>query len=487
MSPLPRDDDEDIAPRKPSARHPAPLAPPPPKPASSVAWGFVGQMHRIESLIKFPGQTGIVRLLPNTIKYERPPTEIGWIELKEQKGRFEMAWPGNPTAARTLEDVGIEARMAKGKGYLPSNHPILRELDDAVLSLVKQAEKLGRSGWGLGLITPAGIVLNQTPEGVSAVPVDLGFTWIGEFGDPPWDHSPGKPAWLADDSSENPASNIWERSPVEQQFAGPGKSPFPAAESGADVQTMARLLAWVLTGKPSRNLAAEPGAIWSVLLPAAVGDVATMRDFLGYLKDSPPSTHFTAPPKPIQMLPDAGREKKSSMGLILAGLALVLLLAGAAGAYFAFLQPDKSKEVAGPGPIEPKPQPVEPEVPGTDPNGVEKAAKEFDAANDLDDQLKKFRELAQAAAGNADPSAVARVGAARQKLFGEWVGTCEKQLDTSADAAKRGEAGHQLRKLTDDYAAIHKDFPPTDAEHRAKEQQWLEQYDRQAELLGWPR
>ena len=64
---------------------------------------------------------------------------------------------------------------------------------------------------------------------------------------------------------------------------------------------------------------------------------------------------------------------------------------------------------------------------------------------------------------------------------------CETEVAAGADAAKRGEAGHNLRRLADGYAAILKDHPPADPAHRDKEQQWLDQYDRLAESLGWPR
>ncbi len=523
MSPPPRDDDEDIAPRRPGTRPGNPAAAPaPPRAASTLNWGFVGKMHRIEALVKFPGQTGVVRLLANTIKYERPPVEIGWVEVKDQKGRFEMAWPGNPVSSRTLEDVGVDARMARGKGFLPPNHPVLKELDEAIFSLVNLADKLTRAGWGLGLIAPAGVMLNITPDAVSAVPVDLGFTWIGEFGDPPWDHSPGKPAWLADDPVDNPTSALWEQSPVEQQFAGPGKKPVPDAPPGSDVRTLARLIAAVLTGKPSQRLAHEPGAVWGVLIPAAAGDIHSMRDFLAELTESPPSTHFTAPPKPIQVLAEPSEaKKKSSKGLVFGAIAGLLLLAGAAGLYFGFLNKEKDKTpvaaidpgpkpppVKPPDPIpipppvkppDPVPKPPQPEPaplprpPSKPPDlgpktaDLDKASKDFDAAKDLADKFGKFRGLANAAKGSKDQNAATRVGAARQKLFAEWVGTCEAKLDESASAAKRGVAGHDLRKLTNEYAAIHKDFPPTDPNQFTKEQQWLEQYDRQAELLGWPR
>jgi hypothetical protein len=101
--------------------------------------------------------------------------------------------------------------------------------------------------------------------------------------------------------------------------------------------------------------------------------------------------------------------------------------------------------------------------------------------DDLPGRLDRFPKVA--AAGGSNPL----VGEARVKLFADWVAACETQVTTSADAPKRGEAGAELRKLTDRYRAIHDRHPPADPAQRDKEQQWLDLYDRQAEQLGWPR
>jgi hypothetical protein len=107
-------------------------------------------------------------------------------------------------------------------------------------------------------------------------------------------------------------------------------------------------------------------------------------------------------------------------------------------------------------------------------------------ADNLPERLNQFPGVEDAARKADDPALVPLVGEARQKLFAGWVAACEVKLGT-ADAARRGEAGADLRKLTDDYQAIHRDYPPADAGQRDKEQRWLDQYDREAELLGWRR
>lgn len=472
--PAPRDDDDITTPARP--RGPLPPAPGAKSSPASVAWGLVGSLNRIEPLTVLPGQIGVVRLVPNTIRYSKPPLDVTWSEVKAEPGRFELIWPGDPAAARGLDRLAEDLReLRSAAGAIPPDHSGCRELDEAVFSLLTTAERLEREGWGVGLLTPTDVVVHRTADGVEAVPVDLGFTWAGEFGDPPWEHSPGRPPWLSPDPAENPAALAWDRPPVEQQFAAPSGSPFPPPAPGANVRTLARVIAWALTGRPSRELA-DP-TVWnvmSVLKAALDGTISTPGALLAELKATPPSTYFAEEPA-VRLTPLAGGNRgRDAKALVVLG-ALILLVAASVLSIQCGLSPSAFPT----NPTDPRPIPSA--------SDLSKALDDYNQLPpaDLAGRLDQFPKVAAAGAGN--PNAEQLVGEARAKLFADWVTACEAEVAAGAGAAKRGEAGHNLRKLADGYAAILKDHPPADPALRDKEQQWLDQYDRLAESLGWPR
>jgi hypothetical protein len=153
-----------------------------------------------------------------------------------------------------------------------------------------------------------------------------------------------------------------------------------------------------------------------------------------------------------------------------------VLLVVAAVALYALLGGKPDDVATGP----PPPTNGGPPAPTDD---FQKALDEYNRLppDDLPGRLDRFPQVA--AAGGDHPT----VGEARVKLFADWVTACEAKVVSSADAPKRAEAGHELRKLTDQYRAVHDRHPPADPAQKAKEQQWLDLYDRQAEQLGWPR
>lgn len=491
-------DDDDSARRRstgPSSSADPSRTPPAVAPVNTVlTWGIIGTSNRVEPLTIVPGATGVVRLISNDVRYQRPPNEISWSEMTTEPGRFEMVWPTEPASARTLADLTAVARQAvKQNGPLPSGHPTLVQLDEAVFALATTVHRLHTQGWGVGLLTPTNVLLSPDANGMTATLVDLGFTWIGDFGEPPWDASPGRPDWLDPAETVNPALAVWDRPPAEQQFAQPTGGLFtPSLEQ--DLRTLSRVIAWALTGIPSRKLNPDGSAaeIWTVLQDMNAGHYSTAREALQQLRAHPPSSQFTAAPQTIELLRDDPSAKpKSSRTATLGGiLAVCGVLAAAAG--YVFLEtshtPESttpSTELAATTTTTPTTAPT---TTATNPDSSSApAGDEASYASIPPDQvaerIARFRALAQAA---RDPESMARTGALRVKLFADWIDKCEVHA-TDTDPARRAEAGANLRKLIDAYEKLNQDFPPTDPKLLAQEKQWLEQYDRQAELLGWPR
>jgi hypothetical protein len=123
----PASDDEDTRTARPISRSATPRVPPAAKPlGSTLAWGLVGSLHKVESLSVVPGQTGVVRLVSNTIQYSKPPLDITWYPVKSEPGRFEMSWPDDPTAVRTLASIGADCRQHFYQQPLTEEHALAR-------------------------------------------------------------------------------------------------------------------------------------------------------------------------------------------------------------------------------------------------------------------------------------------------------------------------------------------------------------------------
>jgi len=351
---MPIDPDEESLPGStlPVAKLTAPVVPTVAKatgPAAGLPWGVCGVVHEAGELSAHLGSRGVTRYVADGVRFCLPPLKDAfWKPTPGQADSFQMPWPDNPAQARTLagfrrelEDAARAGRLRKG------NDPILSELNHLAIRLCELAESLHRSRWTLGLIQPANVVLKTTPDGPEPVPVDLGFTWKGSYGPPPWDASPGKPAWLDSTGTDW----LYDVAAVRRQFADPAETAFPPAEPIADVRVLARLFAWLLSGSRDADVRAPVRSsspeLWRLLAAAAAGQVATIRDFCDHLRDNPLSEHFTdpvelAPPPPMPKPKESG----AAMLIPLLGIGFLLLLAlGAGDAYFAGLF-DKTKELA---------------------------------------------------------------------------------------------------------------------------------------------
>src|SRR5262249_27744846 len=140
--------------------------------------------------------------------------------------------------------------------------------------------------------------------------------------------SPGRPPWLSPDPAENPAALAWDRPPVEQQFAAPAGSPFPPAAPGSNVRTLARVIAWALTGRPADDVeAGSPGTVMSVLKAAHDGAVNTPGELLAELQAVPPSTYFAEEPPVRLTAPGADNRDRNAKALLVLAALVVLVAA----------------------------------------------------------------------------------------------------------------------------------------------------------------
>jgi len=326
---MPADPDEDSVLTPPAPRPLAPAAPAPSAaPGSGFAWGVVGFLHEAAELTTQPGSRGVVRYVNGDVSYAAAPLPGGWKPTPGTPGRYEMAWPSDPATARTLTRLRNDLDSASRSGGLKSaTSPLLVELDAVVDRLLEVATKLHAANWTLGLVQPGNVVLgaNHAPH-----LIDLGYTWKGSFGPPPWDASPGRPGWL-----DAPSEWLSHVPAVRRQFADPAATHFDRVDPVEDVRTLGRLFAWLLTGQPrgevfapSRSSAPE---LWALLAEASAGDVPTARGLRARLADNPLSDHFAdrpTPPAPPALAPPMP-PKPTPAGVpwlpIVAGAAVLLL------------------------------------------------------------------------------------------------------------------------------------------------------------------
>lgn len=494
---MPRDDDEDLSapldlgpdrevpppgPGRPAGARPKapPTAPPP---ARSFRWGVCGVDHAAGQLAAFPGATGVVRYVSSGVAYTPPPVPPTWRPVPSEPGRFELPWDGNPAAARTLHTLRLELEEAARAGRLTDRgHPLLRELDEVSLALAGSAAELHRSRWGVGLAQPDNVLIRTRDGRTGVALVDLGFTWRGAFGPPPWDDSPGRPDWV---DAAAPYGWLWDATPARQQFADPDSGLFPPADLAADVRTLGRLLAWLISGQTSRDLPAVGGAggpppAWSVVSDAAGGRVASADVLEARLRASPLSGYFV-PPTPAAGggVGVGGAPRGGRWGRPVAALAVLLVAGTLAG--LAYWNRNKTAP-PGPGVTTPPITPVKPPVPDHD--GDQFSA--FDRAikdRDLNAVFAALKRLLRA----PPPGREAEVATRRAHAVDEWITAYNSALEVAADPARRLEAAGRLSGLESELKQLIDDRPATDPAQREKEQQCLDLVSARISEFGSPR
>src|SRR5947208_3393369 len=167
-------------------------------------------------------------------------------------------------------DLGPERRpTGPGRGKPPVAKPAPKAVPMALVGELHPAR------WSLGLIQPDNVLIRGRAGSREVVPVDLGFAWRGSFGSPPWEDSPGRPDWL---DPQTPSRWLWDHEPVCQQFADPENGVFPPPEPTADVRTLGRLFAWLISGQTGKDVPmvggrGGPPPPWAVVADAAAGRI----------------------------------------------------------------------------------------------------------------------------------------------------------------------------------------------------------------------
>lgn len=484
---MPRDDDEDpsapldLGPEPARPVYPAAPAKPAaaPKAPAALRWGVCGVYHTAGELAGFPGEDGVIRYVTSGVTYTAPPLPGAWRSVPSEPGRYELPWAGDPAAARTLRHLRTDLERAARSGALADpDHPLLVELDAAGVGLATLAGNLHRQRWGLGLVQPDNVVV----RGRDVTLTDLGFTWKGAFGNPPWDDSPGRPDWL---DPAGPAAALWDHPPARQQFADPANGVFPPADPGADVRTLGRLLAWLISGQTGKVLPEVggpdgPPPAWASVADAAAGRLPSADALAARLRANPLSEYFAPPP-----LADEPAPRTASPGgpnwVTPVALGLVLLMSAAGGGYY-LLKGNKPELV---------PQVDVPEMKHASSEGLGDAAaaegaREFDLAAALGSREGMFKGLRQLLDGLPEERH-GEAGTRRAKAIDKWVADLNAAVTLAGDPTRRVEAARQFAALEAELKQLTETRPAADPAQQDKEQQCLAVAAEYARQFGPPR
>jgi hypothetical protein len=507
---MPRDEDEDLSapmdlgPNRPApGRGKPPTARPVGKPAqpaqpaaapAAASWGACGVVHQFGELTVIAGTSGVIRYVSSGVNYTPPPIQARWKAVPTEHGRYEMAWEGNPSTARSLRDLRSDLEKAARTRQLDDpEHPLLRELDEVASALLGTATQLRQEGWSLGLIQPDSVLIRGKAGRREVVLVDLGFAWKGSYGDPPWEDAPGRPNWL-----DPLASNrwLWDHDAVRQQFAAPENGVFPATSAVSDVRTLGRLFAWLLSGQTSKDVPMVggeegPPPVWEVLSAAAAGRIPTPEALAGRLRKAPLSDYFSAPSPEIVDAP----KKKSKLPLVLASLFVLMLAGGGAAWYFLIREkpkdvvtnnePEKKEEPKKEEAKKPDDPPKKPIEPPPD-HSFEDLLKDFDEAHGEKSVPGMFVILGRLVPLADTDERKKEVDPRRAKALDAWIVEVNAAVKDGADPSKRLEVASRLDTLREQLETLSTKNPATDPAQQDKETQCLDYVATFLRQLGPP-
>ncbi|WP_020471903.1 hypothetical protein [Zavarzinella formosa] len=295
-------------------------------PAGELHWGSVGT-HDVRPANSHSDLFLLIRTVEGGVTYYSPPAGGEWTPL-ESPIQFQMIWHGDPAGSASLGGMGRALREAKqSRGSLEPGDKRLRAFDESVSLFLQTVAKLHQASWTCGLTHPGNIHIRRNGSDALAVPVDLGFLWEGDIGEPTW-LTPG----------DNDA--YWGSTPRERQYAwqaGPEKI-------ADDVKVVARIIAGAVLGRAPSKSRPSHAEFWGVIAAALAGEIATASELKQALAENPPSGHFVDAPKPVTPPPVNGGGSGGGSKLVPALVALGVLAAVGGGVYFAMSNKDKKDD-----------------------------------------------------------------------------------------------------------------------------------------------
>ena len=187
---------------------------------------------------------GIVRRIGREVKYFIAPAEralpsMRWQPSKRGEQFLEMDLSSNEIPAySSLFQLArrLERRYYEAKEKIQIEDSDVRLLQDVVNGLLAEIELLHQHGIGVGALDPRNVLyLTKSGKCQSVVLPDVGFWWIGKM---------PAPTWLTE---ENEFRDLWH--PFSLVNFHRSESDGPKFDPKADLNAVARMLAWLMTGQ----------------------------------------------------------------------------------------------------------------------------------------------------------------------------------------------------------------------------------------------
>jgi hypothetical protein len=442
---------------------------------SPFRFGVCGILEKVEELEAELGQMGVVRYVTSGVSYTTPPSTAQsyfWVQHPRDPQRFECSW--DVRSSKSLHHLRQMIAQAVQSGEIKHAHCEARYLLDQVVErLVRLVAHLNREGWSVGLICPDNVYFRD--DGSEIFLADLGFYWKPGRGEPPWEAEPGRPEWV---DPRWTYAWLYSRPPVQQQFAHSSFAPqywdgqpFTPPTPTEDLQCLARLIHWLLTGSTQTPQPTTP--FMTLLLAAIEGHLAYITDFLAQLEQCPPSSHFgrTAP---------AVSHTASKIGQWLA--VLILLGVGIAvgtGVWLYYSRsstaPTETTDTASlpqpplkPSPPPPQSMPSLPEPKQWQQDSVEKHMdfwKEYNPQRpDMQSEKSKLLQY-------------------REETLNKLIQKHDQLLERSFEHAERYAVAREFQKLYEDLKLL-RSKPIDDLELERREKLWLEILELRVQELG---
>ncbi len=276
-----------------------------------VSFGHIGENR---SKTHDGGWTEITRVVGD-IRYNQPPSSIvGWSTLTDH--HFAIVWADSPVLPPFANLESLAEKFGNHKSS-PTN-ALLIELDKKFDAYLTVLEKLEKSGWTQGLVSPSSVLFKETDGETVAVFPDLGFRWIGDFGAPEWlRNHPGKEFF----GRQTPADRqeAWKPSLTENWKIG-------------EVRIAAKMIAYCV-GQTENSLKEtgnkhpigddkSPG-FFGVLRNAIEGKYSNSSEFRAEILRNPPSKSHDLLPTKISAISNKRRSKAPALFLALGFMAIV--------------------------------------------------------------------------------------------------------------------------------------------------------------------